>query len=206
MIDSVVTVLCRIAHSRSPSQYSTAWGLSGYFGTLILGLLLLTSGCTQVPRASETSSTPTAFEAATPSTAPLLTATQQIQTKVVGLIPPSDPVTITRYRLDNSCQDFVSEPLQVSKQDPVRDAVGRILLEQDFFAFDLSAYRVTVTPGSKQANIDLRLAPDSERLLISLSSCEQLALFGSLRRTLLGNPEWDIRDVTFTNRGEAIVY
>ncbi|HEY9877110.1 MAG TPA: hypothetical protein V6D29_01580 [Leptolyngbyaceae cyanobacterium] len=166
--------------------------------------MLLPSSCGQSP--SNAPSTPTVFEAAPPPASPLLEAAQQVRTKVIRLIPPSDPITITRYRLDNACQDFVSEPLQVSKQDPVSDTVGKILLDQNFFAFDLSAYRVTVDPASGKATIDLRLAPDSERLLISLSSCEQLALFGSIRRTLLENPDWGIRDVTFTNRGAAVVF
>lgn len=179
--------------------------MSNYFWAAILGLLLLPSGCVQAPT-SNARSTPTAFKTAAPPAPRLLETAKQAQSKVVGLMPPADPVTITRYRLDNACQDFISEPWQVSKQDPVRDAVGKILLDQNFFAFDLSAYRVTIDPSSGIATIDLRLAPDSERLLISLSSCEQLALFGSLRKTLLGNTGWGIREVTFTNRGKAVVF
>ncbi|MFM6369036.1 MAG: sporulation/spore germination protein, partial [Dolichospermum sp.] len=39
----------------------------------------------------------------------------------------------------------------------------------------------------------------------SLSSCEQFALFGSVRKTLMSNSEWKIKDVRFTERGEDIV-
>jgi hypothetical protein len=56
------------------------------------------------------------------------------------------------------------------------------------------------------ATIDLRIAPESKRQIVSLSSCEQFALFGSLRKTLTSNPQWNIKDVRFTERGQEVVF
>ncbi|MFM6472207.1 MAG: sporulation/spore germination protein, partial [Dolichospermum sp.] len=54
------------------------------------------------------------------------------------------------------------------------------------------------------ATVDIRVSPESKRQLFSLSSCEQFALFGSVRKTLMSNSEWKIKDVSFTERGEDI--
>lgn len=134
----------------------------------------------------------------------LLTLSQQVNARMFWLVPPKDPITVTRYRLDDRCQDFVAEPIQVSQRDAIKNTVGRILSEQSFFAFGLSGYRVLLDPATGAATVDLRLDPASERQLVSLSSCEQLALFGSLRQTLLQNPGWGIRSVTFSQRGAPL--
>lgn len=114
-------------------------------------------------------------------------------------------MTITLYRLDNQCQDFVAASTQVSRESPITDTVGLLLADQTFTAFDLSGYRVEFDRSTATVTIDLRLNPDSFRLITSLSSCEQLALFGSIRKTLMANPDWQIQTVRFTNRGEPIV-
>jgi hypothetical protein len=67
----------------------------------------------------------------------------------------------------------------------------------------LSGYRVRVNNGV--ATVDLRLSPQSKRNFVSLSSCEQFALFGSVRKTLTNNSQWKIKEVRFTEKGEAIV-
>jgi hypothetical protein len=41
-------------------------------------------------------------------------------------------------------------------------------------------------------------------VLQSLSVCEQRALLGSLRETLINQPDWKIKAVTFTNRGNPL--
>ncbi|MFO0142950.1 MAG: sporulation/spore germination protein, partial [Aphanizomenon sp.] len=37
------------------------------------------------------------------------------------------------------------------------------------------------------------------------SSCEQFALFSSIRKTLISNAQWKIKEVRFTERGEDIM-
>ncbi|NEO97559.1 MAG: sporulation/spore germination protein [Symploca sp. SIO2E9] len=116
----------------------------------------------------------------------------------------STSLTLNIYRVDNQCHELESEVVQV-RADGVVDAVVNKVLEQTTSSdFDVAGYRVKVNAQSGVANIDLRLVPDSRRKFVSLSTCEQLALFGSLRRTLTNNSQLKIRDVRFTERGQEI--
>lgn len=115
----------------------------------------------------------------------------------------SKNVDVTVFTSDLQCQDYVPKKVSVSANKPVTDAVGEILAEKDTGDFNISNYRVNINNGV--ATVDLRLSPNSQRQLTSLSSCEQFALFGSLRKTLTSNPKWKIKDVRFTEAGEEIV-
>ncbi len=117
----------------------------------------------------------------------------------------SDRTTVTIYRVDQNCRDFIPEPLRVDPDQAIEQAIAKVLDGEDNSDFSLAGYRVRIDAASSAATIDLRLAPNSPRKLVSLSSCEQRALFGSLRETLLGNPEWNIKTVRFTERGQEIV-
>ncbi len=78
-----------------------------------------------------------------------------------------------------------------------------MLAETDSGDFSVAGYRVSVE-GSR-AIVDLRLPPGSKRQFRSLSSCEQLALFGGIRKTLTSNAQWKIQSVQFTEKGQEIV-
>lgn len=111
---------------------------------------------------------------------------------------------VTLYTSDVQCQKLISQKVQVSADEPVKAAVGKILEKRDSGDFSLSNYRINVKNGV--ATVDLRVAPNSKRQIASLSSCEQFALFGSVRKTLTSNAQWKIKDVRFTERGEEIVF
>ncbi len=115
----------------------------------------------------------------------------------------SKNIDVTLYTSDIECQDYVPKKVPVSADTPVTDVVGKILTSKDTGDFNISNYRVKVNDGT--ATVDLRISPNSQRQLASLSSCEQHALFGSLRKTLTSNPKWKIKDVRFTEAGEEIV-
>lgn len=83
-------------------------------------------------------------------------------------------------------------------------AIGKVLEDRESGDFSLGGYRISVNGGV--ATVDLRPAPHSERSLHSLTHCEQLALFGGVRRTLLGNAQWRIQDVQFTIAGEELYF
>jgi hypothetical protein len=196
---------------RVPYQYSTLRPLPNLLTRAVLGGLLLAGlySCTRTqaePTAATDAATAAVAFVSTPLPAdPLLEALRQVQSQIYWLAPRTDPVTVTLYQLDSQCQDFIPQPIEVSRQSPIQDAVGRILASQSFFAFDLAGYRVTVDDFG-MANVDLRLHPDSQRLLTSLSICEQMALFGSLTLTLQQNPDWNIEQVTFTERGTPLIF
>ncbi|WP_413199473.1 sporulation/spore germination protein [Nostoc piscinale] len=115
----------------------------------------------------------------------------------------SNTVKVTLYTSDVQCQEFIPQKVEVSATEPVSSAIGKIVQERDTADFSLSGYRVNVRNGV--ATVDLRLSPQSKRQIASLSSCEQFALFGSVRKTLMSNSQWKIKDVRFTEKGEDIV-
>ncbi len=116
--------------------------------------------------------------------------------------PTGKTVDVTVYNSDAQCQELVPQKTAVPAEEPVAGAVGKILEGRDSGDFSLSGYRVNVKDGI--ATVDLRLDPNSKRFLSSLSSCEQFALFGSLRKTLISNNQWKIKDVRFTEKGEEV--
>lgn len=154
------------------------------------------SSCSPNPSNTTTnaiSSTPT------PSVARLRAKPKTIEPKAVS----GKTVNVTLYTSDSQCQEFVPQKVTLPATQPITNAVGKIIQEQDTGDFNLSGYRVRVRNGV--ATVDLRLSPQSKRQFASLSSCEQFALFGSLRKTLTSNPQWKIKDVRFTEKGEDIV-
>ncbi|WP_341529560.1 sporulation/spore germination protein [Nostoc sp. UHCC 0302] len=115
----------------------------------------------------------------------------------------SKTTNVTLYTSDVQCQKLIPEKVAVPAEEPVKSAVGKILAQRDTSDFGLSGYRVSVKNGI--ATVDLRISPESKRQIASLSSCEQFALFGSVRKTLTSNNQWKIKEVRFTERGEEIV-
>ncbi len=112
-------------------------------------------------------------------------------------------VAVQLYTSDSQCQAFIPTKVLVPSEQPLVATVGKILAAQDTADFSLSGYRVKVNPQGV-ATLDFRMAPNSQRQLVSLSSCEQFSLFGSIRKTLTSNPQWQIKEVRFTDRGEQI--
>ncbi|MEH2415773.1 sporulation/spore germination protein [Nostoc sp.] len=115
----------------------------------------------------------------------------------------SKTTSVTIYTSDTQCQELIPEKVSVPAEKPVTNVVSKILEKRDTSDFSLSGYRVNIKNGI--ATVDLRISPESKRQIASLSSCEQFALFGSLRKTLTSNAQWNIKEVRFTERGEDIV-
>lgn len=112
-------------------------------------------------------------------------------------------VTVSVYTIDDQCNDFVAETVQVPSDKAISEAVGKAMGAVEYNAFKLDSYQVNVTGNT--AVVDMSLAPSSERQFVSLSSCEQRALFGSVEETLLNNPDWDVNAVKFTNGGKELI-
>ncbi len=119
-------------------------------------------------------------------------------------VAASKTTNVTLYTSDEQCQQLIPQKVPVAAEEPVNGAVSKILEQRDTSDINLSTYRVNVKNGV--ATVDLRIAPNSKRQLASLSSCEQFALFGSLRKTLTSNAQWKIKDVRFTESGKEIVF
>jgi hypothetical protein len=141
-----------------------------------------------------------------PSTKPKVQDKPKVQEARKAPEKPTSPdkttIPLTIYKLDNQCNKFVSEKVRVSKTKTLEKTVGQVLETIDNADFSLAGYRVSVAKGI--ATIDLRTAPGAKRQLKSLSNCEQLALYGGLRKTLTGNKAFKIKSVRFTDRGQII--
>lgn len=184
---------------------------AGVLGVALMGL----SSCNPpaIGQASQPITTPTATTSPLPiPTASASTSPEPFSTSEPSAATPDSPepeqpaktTTVTVYKIDNQCDKFVAEQVKVIANQPINGAVGNVINAQSNGDFKLSGYRVNVSRNGV-ATIDLRLAATSRRKIVSLSTCEQLALFGSLRETLTKNPQWKVRSVRFTERGERIV-
>lgn len=115
-------------------------------------------------------------------------------------------ITINLYQVDTQCHGLVAKKIAIASDNPVDHAVQQILQQTDSADFNLAGYRVKINSKTRIATVDLRLPPKSKRQFTSLSSCEQLALFGSIQKTLKSNPKLNIKDVRFTNQGAKISF
>ncbi|MFM7364000.1 MAG: hypothetical protein ACKO11_05760 [Cuspidothrix sp.] len=149
-----------------------------------------------LPNNTTTETTPNSQIRPTPSVRPF---TNDDQTKATS----GKTTNVTLYISDAQCQELIPKEAEVSAQTPINEAIGKIFKEQNTADFSVSGYRVNVKNGI--ATIDLRISPNSKRQIASLSSCEQFALFSSVRKTLISNSQWQIKDVRFTERGEDII-
>ena len=127
----------------------------------------------------------------------------KIEAQTDGAAADTEMVDISIYVMDDSCSNFKPELVKVPAEQAMTEAVGAVLERHKFEAFKLSGYRVNVEDST--AVVDLRLAEDSQRQFLSLSSCEQQGLFGGLEETLTQNSDWKVNQVEFTNRGKEIV-
>lgn len=146
----------------------------------------------------------TLASASSPANA-LVNAHRLIQAKARRLVVPTDPVAVDIYTVDDRCEGYQSEPIQVPRPQSMETTVAWILAEQAIPELILSGYRTSFDSATKTVTIDLRVARNSRRVLQSLSLCEQKMLLGSLRQTLMNQPDWKLEAVIFTNRGNPLV-
>ncbi|MDB9527051.1 hypothetical protein PN498_13705 [Oscillatoria sp. CS-180] len=117
-----------------------------------------------------------------------------------------DLITIMLYTPPASCEGYVGEAKIVAKDDAVSQTVHYLLTDEipDLINFDLAGYRVLSNSDDDSVTIDFRRRPDTQRQFVSLATCEQRILFGSLQQTLLENSELGIESVEFTEQREPI--
>jgi hypothetical protein len=113
--------------------------------------------------------------------------------------------TVTVYKPDSQCETLLPEQVQVAGDRPMEAAIGKVIEDQSNADFSLAGYRVNLS-AEGVVTVDLRLSPQAQRKIASLSTCEAFALFGSIRETLLKNSAWQVKSVRFTERGKEIVF
>ncbi len=187
-------------------------GLAG----LALTLSLVVGGCATAPDTVVVEPTPTPAPATqepskqTQPPAADAPPKKPAVTQPNGQASPDKPsaasdemVTVSVYKIDDQCNNFVEESVQVPSDKAITEAVGQAMSAVDYNAFKLAGYQVSI--NGKTAVVDMQLAPSSQRQFVSLSSCEQRALFGSVEETLLNNPDWNVNAVKFTNQGKELL-
>lgn len=130
----------------------------------------------------------------------------QTSSPLLAQVEPENTIPLTIYHPDNQCETLLPQQVEVSAENTLEAAVGAVIDRWNSGDFTFAGYRVSVDHTTGIATIDLRVDPNSERQIISLSSCERFALFGSLSETLTQNPNWQISIVEFTEKGERISF
>lgn len=127
----------------------------------------------------------------------------QSPSSTVKLRPSVKTTTIYLYKADNKCAALTPEKVTIAAKQSLEGAIAKVLEETDSGDFTIAGYRIL--REGERAIVDLRLPANAKRQFRSLSSCEQLALFGGIRKTLIDNSQWNIKSVQFTEKGEEIV-
>jgi hypothetical protein len=119
----------------------------------------------------------------------------------------AQPLTVNLFTPTETCETFQGHEQKIAADQAIPQIVHLLLTEQtpNLLDFELAGYRLQTSNQGNHVTIDFRRKPGAKRHFISLSLCEQLVLFGSLRKTLLENPQLHIREVEFTERGRPIM-
>ncbi|MDJ1179952.1 hypothetical protein PJF56_13875 [Roseofilum sp. BLCC_M91] len=118
--------------------------------------------------------------------------------------PPVETIEVTVYHLDAFCETFVQKPIQVPRQNALQGTIHKLIAEGTSPDFAIAGYRVQPNRAENSLTIDFRLSPQSQRQFVSLSTCERMALMGSLQQTLTQSSLWNIQEVQFTDRSQPI--
>ncbi len=197
------------------SQLASRRRASFYATGLALTLAMVATGCAPDQAVVEPTPSPNPDAVETPKeTEPPAAKDPAIKDEPIGAQPnaPVDKqpaagsdemVTVSVYTIDDQCNDFVAQPVEVPSGAAMNEAVGKVMSETELNAFKLDGYQVNIDGST--AIVDMQLSPGSERQFVSLSSCEQRSLFGGVEETLLNNSSWDVDSVKFTNAGKELV-
>ena len=198
-----------IAPHKLGSRKVSASGLAG----LALTLSLVVGGCATAPDTVviEPSPAPATQEPSKQTPPPVEEPSKKPAVmQPDGQASPDKPsaaddemVTVSVYTIDDQCNDFVEQSVRVPSGKAINEAVGQAMSAVDYNAFKLAGYQVSI--NGKTAVVDMQLAPSSQRQFVSLSSCEQRSLFGSVEETLLNNADWNVNAVKFTNQGKELM-
>lgn len=175
-----------------------------FLWALGLGLGILTVGAIAPPPAPTENARPTVTSHQFAALPISLDATLSFWTVAQDHLPGVMPVIF--YTPTATCEDYVGEAKAIAEDKAILQIVHFLMAEQTphLLDFELAGYRVFADPKSDRVTIDLRRSPSAKRHFVSLSICEQRVLFGSLRQTLLKNPELGINSVQFTEQGRPI--
>ncbi|MEE3718615.1 hypothetical protein V2H45_17885 [Tumidithrix elongata RA019] len=115
-------------------------------------------------------------------------------------------IPIQIFYANSQCDRLVEAieqiPSSASEQETATRTLRSLLEHQRIYGFKVSGYKVALENGV--ATVDITLDPSSQRRMTSLSSCEQFALFASIKTTLMQNQALTVNEVRFTEAGREI--
>lgn len=118
-------------------------------------------------------------------------------------LPSEDEVSAIIYLPDVGLQQLAPQSIVVAANQPVSDAVGKILQAYNGQNVGITDYQVKINPITHQATINFIIKdPRGSEVFQSMSSANQYALFESIRRSLLSQSLYNIDQVNFTANGE----
>lgn len=113
-------------------------------------------------------------------------------------------IAVSVYKVDKDCHKLVAEKVSIPAKEPLKYVVDQVLFQPALSDLNLAGYHLVVNSQDQTASVDLQMNQE-ERRLSSMSRCEMLALFGSLRQTLTANPALHIKNVRFSKLGEEVL-
>lgn len=128
-----------------------------------------------------------------------------LASSIASSVASDSTVTVTVYKVDNSCQKLNPEAVTGPNKNLMSSAVNEVLRQQVFSSLGLVGYRLRIDRSLGIATLDLRSSGDDRQKLQSLSSCQMLGLFGGVRQTLTSYAPWQIKTVRFTELGQDIL-
>ena len=130
-------------------------------------------------------------------------------------VPQTRTISPTIYRADLFCQTLEPQTIalnvpatrgdrQAEIQAEIQAAIGAVLKQWTGSDGEIAGYRVTVR--DRVAMIDLRRDPGAVRPWVALSTCEQFALFGALRTTIVNETDWGVDHVEFRSLDQPLTF
>ncbi|NER78846.1 MAG: hypothetical protein F6K42_04560 [Leptolyngbya sp. SIO1D8] len=115
-------------------------------------------------------------------------------------------MSVMIYTPTATCDGFQTQEQAIAADKAIPQIVQLLLADQTphLLDFELAGYRIQPGDEGNSITVDFRRVADAQRHFTSLSICEQLVLFGSLRKTLLENPALNVDSVSFTEKGRMI--
>lgn len=121
--------------------------------------------------------------------------------------PANEQVSAIVYLPDDQFLELEPQEIIVAANQPVRDAVGKILQAYRGQDMGLEGYNVSINPSTQEAQINFEIDhPRGVEVFQSLSSANKYALFEAITRTLVSQPIYNINEVTFTANGTPIQF
>lgn len=115
-----------------------------------------------------------------------------------------DEISAIIYLPDVGLQQLAPQSIVVAANQPVTDAVGKILQAYNGQNVGIKDYEVKINPVTHQATINFIIDdPRGAEVFDSMSSANQYALFESIRRSLLSQSIYNIDQVNFAANGQS---